>query len=455
MKNYLKKGSMFTLVLMLSCLIFTSCNKDMDDLSVAEPDTSESATSIYFYGSDAEFAELQGVEITPISTEEQLEHISKTAEDFYALFVGKEIDVREGLVNNLRNAGILVTQLEGNSAKKSSDLAPELTVQPVLPENEISDGNSASDVDESFDFNQLHFTTYLSVNGLHKMLGGTFESMEQAVPKILEWREKKLKENTEASSLKSTSGDITQKVALDIDFTWSGVMSIGLNTEVFLSKTPGYMLNDGSGDREYPDMLLYDHKLAVTPSSANNYSVNNIQTIQEPAVDDNVWFFNSLRGYSPLNSSNGVLSGRTGSDSWGYSVSASVGVGLDGPNYSNTVGADWSHSTDWSVPACQVNTYHNLSTEVFHAMYIVDPWGAWSTTTVSVENYAYYACSYFNMEPRHYDIRPMYFAQVYSTQYNHVKDVIFHLSHEKIHVWKYHSGYFNDPNNYDYMYYQW
>jgi hypothetical protein len=448
--NFFNKGSFMILLILLSSLLFTYCSSDIDeDTSSVEFNTTTYGKSLYFYGSDAEFEKLKGVEMTHISTKQELNNINQNSGNSIALFVGKDIDVRSGIINDFRNSGILVTQLEKEIATPK-----KLPAQSRLLIEEKSNSKATS-MDNTTNDEQLHFVTYLSVNGAHKILGSVFDNMEQAVPRIIEWEEKK---RTETPNLNfDKSGNKTCVLALDWDFIWNQVGDFGLDTEVFKADTPGYMLNNGSGTQEYADTFIYEHKIVATPTNPNQtWSVGNIQVIQEPEYNDftGIPLDFSLREYSPLNSDNGVLDGRTGSDSFGYGLD----FGIEATGGSIGSSFDWSHTTDWSIPACQVKTFHNAVSELFKVMYDVDSNGAWSGSSVTAENYTYYATNAdaVGYWENYHHAPTVYF--VHMAPNNHVdKDLyIYADANGVLKVWQYHSGYFDNPNdNTYYSQYSW
>ncbi|KAB8151243.1 hypothetical protein EZY14_019505 [Kordia sp. TARA_039_SRF] len=436
-KNLFNKGSAMILITLLTCLTLTFCSRDMDDASIMEVESTVDAKSLYFYGSDADFEKFEEVDMTQITSEGELNAITKTAGNSYALFVGKDIDVRSGIIDNLRNSGILVTQLEEAITEPKKLPAQALRIKG----NKIS-GTTAKNVATGEPLNDEEFllTTYLSVSGERKMLGSIFDDMEEAVPHILNWREEKLEERENANI--SKSGNKVRKLAMNWDFTWGGLANFSIDTEVFQADTDGYVLNDGTGTQEYPDVFIYEHKIS-TVSTNSSYNVNDIQIIQDPLISS--VYDHSLREYSPLNGDNEVLNGRTGSDSFGYSVS--YGLDVSGPSVS--AGLDWSHSTDWSIPACQVLTHHDPSQELFHVQYDVDPFGAWNNQSVSAENYTYFASSEFAnyIAPSYYRVPMTYFFDLYAPSegdQGYRSLLIYMNSNSEMNVTLYHRGYFGD-----------
>jgi hypothetical protein len=185
MKNYFKKGILLTKAVMLSCVLFTSCIKDIDD-PVVDVNASVVAKSLYFYGSDAEFDKLQGVDMKRITNKGELSNIMNATNTIQALFVGKDIDIRTGTIDDLRNSGVLVTQFE-EEVITQKELSPHATLikgGTFNPENALSTEKSLED--------ELLLTTYISVNGNRTILGGLYDNMEQAVPHILQWGEEKM-----------------------------------------------------------------------------------------------------------------------------------------------------------------------------------------------------------------------------------------------------------------------
>lgn len=447
LKKY-NKGLCLVLLTLFSCLTLTFCSKDMDEASLVEVASAMDAKSLYFYGSDAEFEKFKGVEITHINTKQELNNIAQTAGNSFALFVGKDVDVRSGAIDDFRNSGVLVTKLKEKIAEPK-----KLPAQARLIVEEKSNTANSSNTEINLE-EQFQLVSYLSVNGAHKILGSTFERIDVAVPEILAWSREKMKEKDNYNI--SKSGTKTRETALDFDYMWNNVGDFGLNTEIFSADTDGYMLNDGSGNSEHPHMNIFEHKITATPRTHTSYpaswTVGNIQVIQEPIQTSQVNY--SLREFSPLNSSNGVLDGSSGSDSFGYGID--FGFGVDGPDVGG--GLDWSHSTDWSIPACQINTYHNTANELFHVMYLIDPNGSWSGNSVTAENYTYYANNGYPSTPYFTSFldHPMtYFVNMVSDN-DLDRDLLIVLDTNRVmKLWKYHGGYFDNPNNNTYEEYSW
>ena len=384
-KNLFNKGSAMILITLLTCLTLTFCSRDMDDASIMEIESTVDAKSLYFYGSDAEFEKFEDVEMTQITSEEELNAITKTVGNSYALFVGKDINVGSGIIDDLRNSGVLVAQLheEATEPKKSSGQSQLL--QKIASSNDES--ARTLDMEKNLVDDELCFTTYLSVNGRHKTLISMSENIEQAVTSILEWSEKKKVEESE-EMIPSKSGNKTLVTNLELDFIWSGVADFTIGSKGYRADTQGYFINNGSGNQEFPSMHIMDH--IITMKSTNgSYRANDLHILQQPDVT-NSGFESSLREYFPVNGDNGVLNGRTGSDSYGYGIDISGSYGLS-PSLNVGTSFDWSHSTDWSIPACQVKTYHSLPSEIFHAQYDIDPMGSWAYQTITAEGYTYYA----------------------------------------------------------------
>jgi hypothetical protein len=265
--------------------------------------------------------------------------------------------------------------------------------------------------------------------------------MELAIPHILEWGEEKVEESKEAIPSKSK----TNKLAMNWDFTWGGLANFSIDTEVFQADTDGYILNDGTGSQEYPDMFIYEHKISAR-STNSSFNINDIQIIQRPLTSS--FYDHSLREFSPINGDNGVLNGRTGSDSFGYGVNYGGGFDLTGPSVNAGASFDWSHSTDWSIPACQVLTHHDPSLERFHVQYSVDPNGAWNNQSVTAENYTYYASSEFAnyIAPSYYRVPITYFVNLSSSGSDRSLMIYMNSNSEMV-VTLYHRGYFGDGRN--------
>jgi hypothetical protein len=398
-KNLFNKGSAMILITLLTCLTLTFCSRDMDDASIMEVESIVDAKSLYFYGSDADFEKFEGVDMTRITSEEELNAITKTAGNSYALFVGKDIDVRSGIVDDLRNSGVLVAQLNEEVIEPKKLSAQAQLLKEVTPSND--DKTRTLDIEKNLVDDELSFTTYLSVNGRHKTLISMSENIEQAVTSILEWSEKKTVEESE-EMIPSKSGNKTLVFTLDVDFIWSGVADFNISTFANKADTEGYLINDGSGNKEYPSMFIFDHKITMA-SQSGSYRANDLQIVQQPYGEiDSEWHESSLREYFPVNGDNGVLNGRTGSDSYGYGINSGGGFSLAGPDFNVGTSFDWSHSTDWSIPACQVKVYHSLADEIFHAQYDIDPMGSWAYQTITAESYTYYATRGLFRENRYF-----------------------------------------------------
>ncbi|MEM6685683.1 MAG: hypothetical protein AAF617_07845 [Bacteroidota bacterium] len=379
-KNYSKHLSVYILLVLCSFMTFTSCSNDVDDVIVTTPEANELSKSLYFYGSESEFEKFQDVEMTHITSVSALESISTTQQGSYALFVGKDIDVRSGLIDNLRNSGVLVTQLEGEVV-----VPKEFSTQIALINEETlsSEESGSGVVDTSLEEDEFLLTTYFTVNREREILGSIFESTSEAVSYILEWSDKKSEETREAFTTEKTSSKVRRK-AMGWGFTWGGLANFAIRTEIFEAQTPNYIIDQ----QEYPTMFIYDHVVSVI-STNSSYKVDNLQIIQNPISASGLR--TSLREFYPLNGDNGVLDGRTGSDSYGYGFGTNGNIGADGFSSGVSTSHDWSHTTDWSIPACQVRTYHDVSQNKFHVMYDVDTSGSWSGQSVSAENYTYYA----------------------------------------------------------------
>lgn len=438
----------------LCCIIFTSCSNELENLSVAETETSLLSKNIYFYGSDVEFEKLQTEEMKYVNDEEQLRHINKTESNSYILFVGKDIDIRSGFVNDLRNSGILVTQLVYGSDQVKNEITHHESIMIKAP---VSNSKNNSRVKDNLHENLLLFTTYLSVNGTHEILGSATQNIEELISEIIEWEEKKLTESRKISVGKSSSSP-TLETAMNFSFNWTDRAMFAIDTEVYHAKTNGYILNNGSQSFEYPDTFIYEHKITATPTNPNGtWTVGNIQVIQYADYQNfpSLPLDTSLRQYSPLNSSNGVLDGSSGSDSFGYGLN----FGIDPSGGSLGSAFDWSHSTDWSIPACQVNTFHNPSNEIFHVMYQIDPNGSWNGNSVTAENYTYYSTNFASVgfNPSYHHNPTKYFVNMKSTD-NNVADRDFWVkmnSSGQMLVRLYYWGYFDHPDNYLSFNYSW
>jgi hypothetical protein len=245
----------------------------------------------------------------------------------------------------------------------------------------------------------------------------------------------------------SKSLNKVRKKAMNWNFTWGGLANFSIDTEIYQGDTDGYMLDDGTGNQEYPDMFIYDHKVSVR-STNSSYNVNDIQVIQVASTSD--FFDQSLREYSPLNGDNGVLNGRTGSDSFGYGISYGGGFDLTGPNVNYGASFDWSHSTDWSIPACQVKTHHDPSVEKFHVQYDIDPFGAWNSQSVAAENYTYFATSAGAnyIAPSYYHVPITYFFDLYAPSQGLESGqrslYVYMNGNSQMDVTLYHRGYFGN-----------
>lgn len=447
LKKY-NKGLCLVLLTLFSCLTLTFCSRDMEDASLVEVESAMDAKSLYFYGSDADFEKFKGVEITHINTKQELNNIIQTAGNSFALFVGKDVDVRSGAIDDFRNSGVLVTKLKEKIVEPK-----KLPAQArLIVEKKSSTANSSNT--EMNVSEQFQLVSYLSVNGAHKMLGSTFERIDVAVPEILAWSREKMKEKDNYNI--SKSGTKTRETALDFDYTWNQVCDYSLDLEVFKAPTDGYMLNNGSGTQEYPDVFIYEHKLTALPITPNTWSITSLQVIQEPEYNNYsaLTIDYSLREYSPLNSSNGVLDGSSGSDSFGYGLD----FGIESTGGSIGSSFDWSHTTDWSIPACQVNTYHNPSQEIFNVQYAIDPNGSWNGNSVTAENYTYYAT---NAEPEgywesYYHVPVSYYVTTLSNTHPDKDLYILADADQKLKVWKYHSGFgANNPEAITYEEFSW
>ncbi|MCH2195849.1 hypothetical protein [Kordia sp.] len=97
--------------------LLSSCQNDEtiphEDQSVTNVDVSN--YKIYYFGNDTDFEKMkgpsfsqQGVDMTQISSEKELSNIIEKEDKSFMLFVGKDIDIRKGMVDDLRNSGTIV-----------------------------------------------------------------------------------------------------------------------------------------------------------------------------------------------------------------------------------------------------------------------------------------------------------------------------------------------------------
>lgn len=436
-------------MVLISCLTFTACSNDIDEIYDVEPITNSVTKNLYFYGTDVELAKLNDVDFSHIKTEKQLKDLVELNSNPYVLIVGEEIDIRSGIIDDLRNSGILITQLEGEKTEKKP--IPEQTMSLLKIGSVQNEADSSGDVQANLEDKLLYFTSYLFINGERKILDSSFENMKQAVSGILQWEEEKKEDSKGINFTKSTSNKV-REVNLAIDIYWSGVANFSIDTEVYKTNTSGYMLNTGSGSSEYARTYIYEHNITATPTNYaySGWTVDDVQIWQQLGDDYAPMDF-SLREYSPINSSNGVLSGSSGSDSWGYNVN--VGIASDG--ISGGGGLDWSHSTDWSYPACQINTYHDPANEIFNVLYDVDPNGSWAGNSVTVKDYTIYSHNglLWGADMTYTTIPMSYITKISSSAYNYDKVLHVMAQYSKLRVWKFPYGY-NNPA-YSYTEYSW
>ena len=394
MKNYTKQlyssmGSKMTMLLMACCLLFVSCQEneeELNNLRVEEPPLKINTNNLYYYGNNSDFEKFRDMNVIHLRTDAELQEAFSVKNNSYALFVGSGIDVRSGLVDEIRNSGIPVTKIQAASTSPAA-LERAKNLSSPASDQDVNDAGLQS-ATSGLDSEKLSLTTYQSVNGQRAMLASIAENIEEAVPAILEWSEKE-RENARLADVTVSSTGKTREQAMNFGFSWPGLANFSVDTEIYKAPTDGYMLNNGSSTVEFPDVFIYEHKLTVTPTDTDNsFKYGDIQVIQEPYYSYPAYQY-VLREWSPLNSSNGVLSGRTGSDSFGYGLD----FGIDATGGSIGSSFDWTHTTDWSIPASQINTYHDPSQEKFHVMYDIDGNGSWAGNSATAECYTYYAAS--------------------------------------------------------------
>ena len=320
------------------------------------------------------------------------------------LFIGSDVDVRSGFVNTLRNSGIVVSQLSG---KGSDDLKNPFN-DPSFLENsklftesqkakmkELKNKKSNENFSSDNKVPELRLTSYLrNINGDKKILSGSFADFKQAVEKITKWREDKNKEKVAAKmQSESSSGEdlVEEEEPVEVQHIWylldDDFDGLGTNYGSFtftnkssIGDNGDYSINVNGVSRPYPYTNLFEHKVVADP--ADFYTITKAE-MRTYASD---WSYESkykyrLEEYHPLNSSNGPLSGASGSTTYGFSS----GVGLSqSPDAS--LGFDWSSTTDWSRPACEISTSHNTGPwPVFAATYDIDRTGTWAGDTVTAE----------------------------------------------------------------------
>ncbi|MEM6685195.1 MAG: hypothetical protein AAF617_05310 [Bacteroidota bacterium] len=463
-----KREVMSVLALCVLCCMYFSCAKDTDEFSVSESNTNVLNHKLYYFGSDTDFEKLQDVNIMQqkidmkhIATEKELSAIIEKENSSCILFVGNDVDIRKGVIDDLRNSGTIVTQIN----KSDGTVAP-LPFDMDANGQLIPSKNNSTYVNNSRT-NEVSLVSHLSVNGERKMLASLFEDMEQAdmkqaVTKIFEWAERKNKDVENKNPSKSANKVLV--FPLDFEIHWQWVGDYTINTQMYSAETPDYNIFSNAGRHEYPHASIFEHSYVANPYTGGGYPhtwvVDQIQNAQWPRTyapqandPDQTPFYTSLRKYSPLNSSNGTSDGSSGSQTYGFNV----GAGIDNSGPSGGAGFDWSHTTDWSFPACQINTYHNLNTEVFQVVYDVDHTGSWAGNSVAAENYTIYAntphpifindssCTFFPM---------MYFINMVSQHGGdrslHVSVEFFSSSGPTIRWWHYHRGYFVDQSDVTY-----
>lgn len=395
---YQKRIKIVILVLILS---FSSCSED-DFLETHEIVSGVKSTKLFFYGSQEDFSKLNDSEVAFFDSEEALQK-AVSGKDDYLLFVGSDVDVRSGIVNTLRNSGIVVSQLSG---KGSADLE-NLFNDPSFLENnklftesqkakmkELKNKKSNENFSSDNKVPELRLTSYLrNINGDKKIIGGSFADFKQAVEKITEWREDKNKEKVVAKMQSESSSEhsVEEEEPAEIqhiwyvrDGDWSGVGTsygtFSFTNKLSIANNGDYSINVNGTSRPYPYTNVIGHKIVADPGEY--YTVTNAIMISEPRHWSPGYAYKyRLEEYHPLNSSNGVLSGSSGSTTYGFSA----GIGL-AKDPSGTLGLDWSSTTDWSRPACEISTLHNTGPfPWFYATYDIDRTGTWAGDTVTAE----------------------------------------------------------------------
>ncbi|MCH2195850.1 hypothetical protein [Kordia sp.] len=328
------------------------------------------------------------------------------------------------------------------------------------------------------DKNEFSLVSYLSVNGERKMLASLLgdmkqADMKQAITKILEWGEQKNKDGEQKNKDTENKSNVpsgTKEHDVDLEIYWPYVGDFTINTSMYSAPTPNYLISDNNGMHEYPQTSIFQHSYIATPYMYNDYPftwvVDEIHNYQWPRTyrpanndPDQTPFYTSIREYSPLNPSNGTSDGSSGSETFGFSLGGDISK--DGPS----IGASfqWAHTTDWSKPACQVNTYHNANSEYFHAMYDVDETGSWADNSVSAKNYTIYANTPHPVLTNDSSVTffPMaYFMNMVSLDGGGDRSLcvsieFFNSNYPTFRWWHYHRGYYIDSNYYTSHYAQW
>lgn len=420
---YQKRIKIVILVLILS---FSSCSED-DFLETHEIVSDVKSTKLFFYGNQEDFSKLNDSEVAFFDSKEALKE-AVSGKDDYLLFVGSDVDVRSGIINTLRNSGIVVSQLSG---KGSADLE-NLFNDPSFLENnklftesqkakmkELKNKKSNENFSSDNKVPELRLTSYLrNINEDKKIIGGSFANFKQAVEKITEWREDKNKEKAAAKmQSKSSSGySVVEEEPEEIQHIWSvregdwsgvgdsyGTFSVTNKSSI--ANNGDYSINVNGTSRPYPFTNVFGHKIVADPGDYYTVTQASMITEQREWGPEYEYEFR-LEEYHPLNSSNGVLSGSSGSTTYGFS--ADIGLAQD-PG--GSFGFDWSSTTDWSRPACEISTFHRTGPYPwYYATYDIDRTGTWAGHTVTAEGSAAFLTKHYEL--RH-DYLNYYYVQLY------------------------------------------
>ena len=400
-KLFYQKG--IKIVILVLILSFSSCSED-DFLETHEIVSDVKSTKLFFYGNQEDFSKLNDSEVAFFDSKEALKE-AVSGKDDYLLFVGSDVDVRSGIINTLRNSGIVVSQLSG---KGSADLE-NLFNDPSFLENnklftesqkakmkELKNKKSNENFSSDNKVPELRLTSYLrNINGDKKIIGGSFANFKQAVEKITEWREDKNKEKAAAKmQSESSSGEyfVEEEEPVEIQhlwvihdyYDWADGDAFGMfsfTNKSSIGHNGDYSINVNGTSRPYPYTNVFGHKIVAYPGDYYTITKTRMMTLAFEVNSDENKYKYRLEEYNPLNSSNGVLSGSSGSITYGFS--AGLGLAQDS---SGSLGFDWSSTTDWSRPACEVSVGHNTGPwPWFHALHDINRYGNWEGDTVTSE----------------------------------------------------------------------